>query len=65
MVNESMLLCYCCSDKFDSECRVSAKALVISEPLIQLHREPQDTLGSDVLYSTHSSSLGRLIDLFR
>lgn len=34
-----MLLCYCCSDNFDSECRVSAKALVISDPLIELDRE--------------------------
>ena len=34
-----MLLCYCCSDKFDSGCRVSAKALVISDPLIELDRE--------------------------
>ena len=36
MVNESMLLCYGCSDNFDSGCRVSAKALVISDPLIEL-----------------------------
>ena len=39
MVNESMLLCYCCSDNFDLGCRVSAKALVISDPLIELHRK--------------------------
>ena len=39
MVNESMLLCYCCTDNFDSECSVSAKALVISDPLIELDRE--------------------------
>ena len=49
MVNMSMLLCYY-SINFDSECRVSAKALVISDPLIELPRVGGQKKKRDLVY---------------